>query len=295
MSARENRARHKVRIERRRFGSAHRDASVIGQGTWYIDESDDRASAVDALRRGLDLGMNHIDTAEMYGNGAAEKIVGEAIRGRRDEVFLVSKVLPSHSSRKGTLAACDRSLAHLGTDRLDAYLLHWRGRIPLEETIAAFEQLRGEGKILSWGVSNFDEPDLEEAWRIAGKDGFICNQVLYHLKERAIEHAVIPWCERHGVAVVAYSPFGHGDFPGPRTAGGRLLEQIAAAHGATPRQVALRFLLRWRSLFAIPKASSPEHAIENAGAGALRLTDDEIAQIDSAFPVVPRPPELPTL
>jgi diketogulonate reductase-like aldo/keto reductase len=281
-------------MERRRFGSTGREVSVIGQGTWNIDNGD-RTAAIAALRRGLDLGMNHVDTAEMYGSGAAEEMVAEAIAGRRDEVFLVSKVLPQNASRRGTLAACERSLARLNTDRLDSYLLHWRGPHPLEETIAAFEQLRREGKILSWGVSNFDVPDLDEAWQVAGEGRPVCDQVLYHLKERAIEHAVIPWCQEHDVAVVAYSPFGHGDFPGPRTAGGRLLKQIAAAHHATPRQVALRFLVRWPSLFAIPKASNPEHAAENAGAGDLRLTEAEIALIDEAFPLGPRPRELPMI
>ena len=177
--------------------------------------------------------MTHIDTAEMYGSGVAEELIAEAIGGQRDEVFLVSKVLPQNASRSGTITACDRSLARLHTDRLDCYLLHWRGEHPLEETIDAFEQLRSAGKILSWGVSNFDEADLDDAWAIAGEGRLTCNQVLYHLKERAIEHAVIPWCERHGVAVVAYSPYGHGDFPGPSAKGGRVLAEIAAAHRAT--------------------------------------------------------------
>ena len=281
-------------MELRLFGPTKREVAVIGQGTWY-KESDDRASAVAALRRGLDLGMTHIDTAEMYGSGAAEDVVAEAIAGRREEVFLVSKVLPENASRLGTLAACEGSLGHLQTDRLDCYLLHWRGRHPLEGTIAAFEQLRGAGKILSWGVSNFDVPDLEEARKIAGEGRLSCNQVLYHLEERAIEHAVAPWCEEHGVAVVAYSPFGRGRFPGPRTPGGRVLEQIAAAHDATARQVALRFLVRRPSLFAIPRATSPEHAAENAGAGDLRLTEAELARIDEVFPLGPRPRQLPTL
>jgi len=279
-------------MERRRFGPTRREVAVIGQGTWYID-SGDRVTAIAALRRGLDLGMDHIDTAEMYGD--AEEVIAEAIAGRRDEVFLVSKVLPQNASRSGTIAACERSLARLDTDRLDCYLLHWRGQYPLEETFAAFEQLRHEGKILSWGVSNFDEPDLEEAWQIADEGRLACNQVLYHLQERAIEHAVLPWCEEHGVALVAYSPFGHGHFPGPRTKGGRVLQEIAAAHGATPRQVALRFLVRRPSLFAIPKASTPEHAAENAGAGDLRLTEDELALIDEAFPRGPRPRALPMI
>ena len=165
----------------------------------------------------------------------------------------------------------------------------------MEETFAAFEQLIRAGKILSWGVSNFDVPDLEEAWQSGGEGRLVCNQVLYHVRERAIEHAVLPWCEERGVAVVAYSPFGHGDFPGPQTPGGRVLQGIAAAHGATPRQVALRFLVRRPALFAIPKASTPEHAAENAAAGDLCLTEEELARIDRAIPLGPRPRALPTL
>ena len=279
-------------MEVRQFDSTNYQLPVIGQGTWYIDASD-RALAIAALRRGIDLGMNHIDTAEMYGD--AEEIVGEAIAGRRDEVFLVSKVLPQNASRAGTIQACERSLARLDTDWLDCYLLHWRGSHPLEDTIAAFDQLQVAGKILSWGVSNFDVPDLEEALEIAGEGGLVCNQVLYHLQERAIEHAVLPWCEEHDVAVVGYAPFGHGSFPGPDTPGGRVLQEIAAAHKATPRQVALRFLVRRPSLFTIPKASRPDHTTENAGAGDLRLTEAELARIDRAFPLGPRPRTLPVL
>jgi diketogulonate reductase-like aldo/keto reductase len=281
-------------MERRRFGPMEREVAMVGQGTWCI-ESADRGSAIAALRRGIDLGLTHIDTAEMYGSGAAEKLIGEAIAGRRDQVFLVSKVLPQNASRSGTIAACDRSLARLGSDRLDCYLLHWRGSHPLDETITAFEQLKQQGKILSWGVSNFDVRDLESALKIAGEGNLVCDQVLYHLEERAIEHTVIPWCERHRVAVVAYSPFGHGRFPGPRTTGGRLLNQIAAAHKATVRQVALRFLARRPSLFVIPKASSLEHVAENVGTADLRLTEAEIAQIDKAFPLGPRSDHLPML
>jgi diketogulonate reductase-like aldo/keto reductase len=279
-------------MEQRRFGSTKREVAVIGQGTWYIDNGD-RASAIAALRQGLDLGMTHIDTAEMY--GTAEEVVAEAISERRDEVFLVSKVLPQHASRSGTIATCEKSIARLKTDRLDSYLLHWRGQHPLEETIAAFEQLQHEGKILSWGVSNFDVADLEAVQKIAGEGHLACNQVLYHLSERAIEHTVIPWCEKHGVAVVAYSPFGHGDFPSPRTDGGHVLQEIAAAHNATPRQVALRFLVRRPSLFAIPKASNPEHAAENAGAGELNLNQAELNRIDATFPIGTRPRVLPML
>jgi diketogulonate reductase-like aldo/keto reductase len=279
-------------MERRRFGSTRQQVPVIGQGTWYIDNGD-RASAIAALQLGLDLGMTHIDTAEMY--GAAEEMVGVAIAGRRDGVFLVSKVLPQNASLSGTIAACERSLARLNTDWLDCYLLHWRGEYPLEDTIEAFENLQRQGKILSWGVSNFDVPDLEEAWEIAGDGRLVCNQVLYHLQERAIENAVIPWCEEHSVAVIGYSPFGHGDFPSARTKGGRVLQEIAAVHDATPRQVALRFLVRRPSLFTIPKASSTKHAAENAKAGDLRLTAAELARIDEAFPRGPRPRVLPVI
>ncbi|MCJ2020027.1 aldo/keto reductase [Methylobacterium sp. E-065] len=279
-------------MEQRPFGPVPREVAAIGQGTWYIDDAH-RPTAVAALRRGLDLGMTHVDTAEMYGD--AEAVVGEAITGRRDEVFLVSKVLPSNASLAGTLAACARSLARLRTDRLDCYLLHWPGSHPLVDTFAAFERLREQGKILSWGVSNFDVPDLDAAWKAGGEGRMACNQVLYHLEERAIEHAVQPWCEAHGVAVVAYSPFGHGSFPSPLTPGGHLLENIAANHDATARQVALRFLVRRPSTFAIPKASSPEHAADNAGAGALSLTDAELARLDTAFPLGPRPRRLPML
>ncbi|HVS34166.1 MAG TPA: aldo/keto reductase [Gemmataceae bacterium] len=281
-------------MERRPFGPTGREVSAIGQGTWSIEEGD-RAGAIAALRLGLDLGMSHIDAAEMYGDGAAEEMVGEAIAGRRDEVFLISKVLPSNASRTGTMEACTRSLARLRTDRLDCCLLHWRGSYPLAETFEAFERLYREGKILSWGVSNFDIADLEDALKVAGEGVIACNQVLYHVRQRAIEHAVLPWCEDHGVAVTAYSPFGHGDFPGPQTAGGRVLQEIAAAHRATSRQVALAFLTRRQSVFAIPKASNPEHARQNAAAGDLRLWDAEVARIDEAFPVGRRPRVLPTL
>jgi diketogulonate reductase-like aldo/keto reductase len=268
--------------------------SRIGQGTWYIEQAQ-RARAIEALRRGLDLGLSHIDTAEMYGDGRSEEIVGEAIAGRRDEVFLVSKVLPHNASRAGTIAACEASLKRLRTDRLDCYLLHWRGSYPLEETFAAFEALQRAGKILSWGVSNFDVEDLDEALDVAGEGKIACNQVLYHLQERAIEHAVIPWCEAHGVTVTAYSPFGHDDFPEPDSLGGKVLAEIAAARGATPRQVALAFLTRLPSVVAIPKAATPRNVEDNAGALSLRLSPAEIERIDAAFPRGRRPRSLPML
>lgn len=276
------------------FGATGRQVAVLGQGSWYIDEAD-RREAVAALRRGIDAGMTHLDTAEMYGSGAAEAVVGEAIRGRRDEVFLVSKVLPSNASRTGVIRACERSLRALGTDRLDAYLLHWRGSVPLEETFAAFDALQQAGKIRAFGVSNFDIEDLEEALAILGPGKLACNQVLYHLRERAIEHAVIPWCRTHRVAVVAYSPFGHGDFPDADCAEGRVLAAIAGRHDATPRQAALAYLTREPGVFAIPKASSAIHAQENARAAALELTADDLRQLDEAFPRGPRPAWLPMI
>jgi diketogulonate reductase-like aldo/keto reductase len=279
-------------MRHRPFGPLDRDVSSIGQGTWYIDHGD-RAAAVKALQAGLDAGMSHIDTAEMYGE--AEPVVAEAIAGRRDEVFLVSKVLPSNASRKGVIAACERSLKRLNTDRLDCYLLHWRGQVPLAETVAAFENLKSAGKIASWGVSNFDADDLNELSRLAGPGAIACNQVLYHLQERAIEHRVIPWCAQHDVAVVAYSPFGHNDFPSARSPAGAVLQRIAAVHEVSPRQVALAFLTRQPAVFAIPKASSVTHATDNAAAGRLVLSDAELAELDRTFPRGREPASLPML
>jgi diketogulonate reductase-like aldo/keto reductase len=279
-------------VQQKQFGKGGPQVSVIGQGTWYLDHGD-RRSAIAALRRGIESGMTHIDTAEMYGD--AELVIADAIAGKRDALFLVSKVLPSNASRRGTVTACERSLKRLKTDRLDCYLLHWRGSYPLEDTVAAFDELIAAGKIRSWGVSNFDADDLDELLEVAGEGSIACNQVLYHLQERAIEHAVIPWCEQHGVAVVAYSPFGHSDFPSARSKGGEVLQTIAQAHKATPRQVALSFLARAPSVFPIPKASSAEHAAENAAAGDLMLGASEIAALDKAFPRGPKPRGLPML
>lgn len=278
-------------MKRKAFGRTGREVAVIGQGTWKV-RSANRRDSIAALHHGLDLGMSHIDTAEMYDD--AEEVIAEAIQGRRSEVFLVSKVLPSNASRRGTIAACEKSLARLKTDHLDCYLLHWRGRYPLADTIDAFETLKKDGKIRSWGVSNFDVDDLEEAIGIAGEGAIACNQVLYHLGERAIEHAVLPWCEKHDVAVVAYTPFGTEDFPGPRSKGGRVLAEVAGRYGATPRQVALAWLTRRASSFTIPKSSNVEHTTENAGAGRLRLTADDIDAIDAAFPLGRKPTSLPT-
>jgi diketogulonate reductase-like aldo/keto reductase len=281
-------------MQHRSFGGTRRQVPIIGQGTWHM-ERDGRARSVAAIRAGLDAGLTHIDTAEMYGTGQVETIVGEAIDGRRDEVFLVSKVLPSNASRRGVVAACEQSLRRLRTDRLDCYLLHWRGNEPLAETVAAFEQLRQDGRILSWGVSNFDEDDLDELAEVDAAGRCACNQVLYYLQQRAIEHGLIAHCAARNIAVVAYSPFGQDQFPGPGSPGGRLLQHIADARGVSPRQVALAFLTRHANVFAIPKTSNVTHAAENAGAGDLILDDAETAAVDGAFPRGRKPRGLPML
>ena len=271
-------------MQTRRFGPQGVQVPVIGLGTWNM-ERDNRAEAVAALRRGLELGMVHVDTAEMYGEGRAEEIVGEAIAGLRERVFLVSKVLPRNASAAGTRKACEASLRRLGTEYLDVYLLHWRGDTPLAETIGAFEALRAEGKIRAWGVSNFDDGDLDEVEQIAPGQ-VACNQVFYHLRERTIEHRVIPWCEQRGVAVVAYSPFGSkGGFPDDRP--GSALAGVAARLGATPRQIALAYLTRRPSVFAIPKSGRTAHVEEIAGAGRVTLDDAALAELDAAFPLAP--------
>lgn len=257
-------------------------------------EQDERREAIAALRRGLDLGLTHIDTAEMYGSGEVEEMVAKAIEGRRSDVFLVSKVLPWNASRAGAVAACDRSLKRLRTDHLDCYLLHWPGRHPLEDTLAAFEELQRAGKVRSYGVSNFDEKLLREAVRIAGDSKIACNQVLYHLEERHADAGLIEACEELDVAFVAYSPFGSGSFPSPTSRGGKVLADVARAHRATARQVALAFLTRRPPVFAIAKASSTNHVEENARALKLKLTAAELTAIDAAFPVRRRS-ELPTL
>ncbi|MBY6308487.1 aldo/keto reductase [Alcaligenes faecalis] len=276
-----------------KLGSAPR-VSRVGQGSWYVEQAD-WAQSVAAFQAGLDAGMNHIDTAEMYGDGQAETLIGQALQGRRHEAFLVSKVLPFNASRQGVIRACEASLKRLGTDYLDLYLLHWPGQIPLEETCAAFDKLVQQGKIKQWGVSNFDVPDLEELYDIVGPGEIVCNQVLYHLNERAIEHAVMPWCQEHQVSVVAYSPFGHDDFPEPDSQGGALLAEIASHYQATARQVALAFLLRDPNVFVIPKASRAAHAQQNAAAGDLILQPEHIQALDAHFPRGPKPAYLPMI
>jgi diketogulonate reductase-like aldo/keto reductase len=277
-------------MERASFGPTNREVPLIGLGTWQM-EDDDRASCIAALRAGLDAGATHVDTAELYGWGVVEELVGEAIAGRRDELFLVSKVHPRNAARDKVLRSCEESLKRLRTDHLDVYLLHWRERHPLEDTLMALEELVRAGKTRAWGVSNFDENDLEEALRIVGPGRIACNQVLYHLEERAVEHAVLPWCKRQGVALVGYSPFAVGRFL--RGRGKAVVEEIARGHGVTARQVALRFLTREPPLFTIPKTADPQHAQENAAAADLKLTADELARIDAAFPSG-RPRGLPT-
>ena len=256
---------------------------MIGQGTWNLERGDERA-AVAALEAGIEAGMTHLDTAEMYGSGRAERLVARVLAGRRERLFLVSKVLPSNASYERTLTACERTLERLGTDYLDVYLLHWRGKVPLEETFRAFEVLESAGKIRAFGVSNFDVGDLEESVAIAGEGRIACNQVLYNLAERSIEHSVIPWCRAHGVAVVAYSPFGSGDFPPLDHGGGKALAAVAQGRGITPHQAALAFLVQKGEAFTIPKAASAAHAVENAAAGGLVLSEEELRDIDAAFP-----------
>jgi diketogulonate reductase-like aldo/keto reductase len=252
---------------------------ALGQGTWRMGEDRRRhAQEVAALQLGLDLGMSLIDTAEMYGDGGAEQVVGEAIRGRRDEVYLVTKVLPQNASRTGTVAACERSLKHLGTDRVDLYLLHWRGSYPLEETLRAFQDLIQQGKIRSWGVSNFDVDDMEELTKLAGGAEAVTNQVLYNLTRRGIEWDLLPWCRRNQMPITAYSPIEQG-----RLLSNRGLDEVVKRHGATPAQIALAWVLNSGSI-AIPRARSEAHVRENRAASDIRLTTQDLADLDRSFP-----------
>lgn len=253
---------------------------VLGQGTWMMGEDRGRAAdEVAALRLGLDLGVTLIDTAEMYGNGGAEKVVGEAIAGRRDEVFLVSKVLPSNASRNGVVRACEASLKRMRTDRIDLYLLHWRGGVPLAETIAVFEELRRSGKIRHWGVSNFDTDDMEEMERLPAGKNAQANQVLYNLGRRGIEFDLAPWCRDHGVPIMAYSPVEQGAL-----ADDAGLQAIAARHDATAAQIALAWVMARPGVVAIPKATRLEHVRQNAAARDIRLTPQDLAELDKLFP-----------
>jgi len=253
---------------------------VLGMGTWGMGEARAHAAAeVAALILGLDLGMSLIDTAEMYGEGGAEEIVGKAVRGRRDAVFLVSKVYPQNATRKGAIAACERSLRRLGTDRLDLYLLHWRGAVPLTETLEAFAALERSGKIRHWGVSNFDLRDMEELWSLSGGAATAANQVLYNLTRRGIEWGLLPWCRARRLPVMAYSPIEQG-----RLLSKRALRSVAEQRGVTPAQIALAWVLGRDGVIAIPKASRAEHLRENRAALDIALSDAELAALDRAFP-----------
>lgn len=272
----------------RKFGWTGVDVPIIGQGTWMIDgDSEVESRALQTLRLGLDLGMNHIDTAEMYGEGHVEELVGEAIAGRRDEIFLVSKVLPSNASYDGTLKACEKSLKRLKTDWLDLYLLHWRGSYPLSETMRAMEKLVAEGLVKYIGVSNFDVEDLVEAEQVLQTEQIACNQVLYNLRDRGIEPRLLPYCSKKRIAVVGYAPFGHGNFPSPSSREGKLLIEIGRSHNRTPKQVALTYLTRHPSTFTIPKTTILERVKENSGGVGWQLTEDEVNMIDRAFPAPP--------
>jgi len=259
---------------------------VLGLGTWRMGETGSSgADIVNALRLGIDLGMTLIDTAEMYGEGGAEEVVGKAIAGRRPEIFLVSKVYPHNATRAGVVAACERSLKRLSTDFLDLYLLHWTGSVPFEDTLAGFEELRRAGKIRQHGVSNLDAAELEAWSKCPGGSGVATNQVLYNLARRGIEWDLLPWCRKRRIPVMAYSPVDQG-----RLLGKRPLKQLAARRGVTPAQVALAWLLHQDGIVAIPKAARPEHVRENRAALDLELTPEELKELDRAFP----PPAAPT-
>ncbi len=268
------------------FGVTGARVPVIGQGTWDMPESGSRLQeAKEAIRRGIELGMTHLDTAEMYGSGRVEELLGEAIAGiARERLFITTKVLPSNASYSGTIAAADRSLKRLRCEYLDLFLLHWSGSFPLEETMCAFASLVERGKTRFVGVSNFDAEAMLEAAAHLGSVPLACNQVLYNLGERAIDHRLIPLARERGIAVVAYTPFGRGRFARDRRAAGGTLERVAAKHDATARQVVLAFLTREPNLFTIPKAARIAHVEENAGAGELALDAGDIAAIETAFP-----------
>lgn len=252
---------------------------ILGQGTWHFGEdARRRVEEIAALRTGLDLGMTLIDTAEMYGDGGAEIVVGEAIQGRRAEVFLVSKVLPNNASQQGTIAACDRSLRRLRTDRLDLYLVHWRGSYPLQETLLGFNSLLRQGKVRYWGVSNFAIEDMEELVALPGGDGVATDQILYNLARRGAEWDLLPWCRQRGVPPMAYSPIEQG-----RLLSDARLREVAKRHGATPAQIALAWVLRSGAI-AIPRARSELHVRENRAALDLLLTAQDLADLDAAFP-----------
>ena len=272
---------------KRKFGWTDVNVPIIGQGTWMIEgnNKDIESRAIETLKVGLDLGMTHIDTAEMYGNGHTEELVAQAITEQRDEVFLVSKVLPSNASYEGTIKACKRSLKRLKTDWLDLYLLHWPSSYPITETMRAMEKLVADGLIKYIGVSNFDIEELKEAEQALKNEQMASNQVLYHLGNRGIERRLLPYCTEKGIAIVGYSPFEHGNFPSPQSNKGKILEEIAKRHNRTARQVALNFLTRNDNVFTIPKTTRSERVKENSKGVGWKLTENDIMAIDKAFPV----------
>ena len=263
-----------------------RSIPVLGQGTWRMGEDPSRRQAeIDALRLGLNLGMNLIDTAEMYGEGGAEEVVGEAIEDRpRAEVFIVSKVYPHNATRRGVIDACARTLRRLKTGYIDLYLLHWRGDVPLSETLEAFQFLKDKGEIRDFGVSNFDVDDMEEAYALEGGDEIVTNQVLYNLTYRGIEWDLLPWCEEKKIPVMAYSPVGQDSRGQKRIFTNAAVKEIAARHEATPAQIALAWLLQRPELVVIPKATQPQHIRENRAAHDIELTDQDLKELDKAFP-----------
>ncbi len=257
-----------------------REIPVLGQGTWRMGENSSQKDAeISALRLGLDMGMTLIDTAEMYGEGGAEKVVGEAIKNRREEVYLVSKVYPHNASRKGAVEACERSLKRLKTDCIDLYLLHWRSSIPLSETLEAFESLKQAGKIRDYGVSNFDADDMKKAINLPNGKEIATNQVLYNLARRGIEWDLLPWCHQHNIPIMAYSPIEQKGI-----LKNSVLKSLASRHNATPAQIGLAWLLQQPGIIAIPKASNPEHIKENSAALDIQLTQEDLTELDKAFP-----------
>jgi diketogulonate reductase-like aldo/keto reductase len=267
------------------------EIAAIGQGTWHLAESPARrADEIGSLRLGIDLGSTTIDTAEMYGDGATEALVGEAIAGRRSDVFLVDKVLPHHGTQEGVRRACERSLATLAVDHIDLYLLHWRGRVPLAETIEGFAELKRRGMIRHWGVSNFDVDDMVELLAVPGGDEVQTNQILFNLARRGPEYALLPWLSRHGIPTMAYSPVEQGRLLAHQT-----LQSIARGHGATAAQIALAWVLHHDGVNAIPRAGTPSHVRQNAAARDIELSSEDLHALDRAFPPPTRPRPLEML
>ena len=266
-----------------KWGTSDQTISVLGQGT-YDMENGDEATTIASVHRGLELGLTHIDTAEAYGSGACERFLAKALEGKREQAFVVSKVHPKNATYEGTLEACERSLQRLKTDYLDGYLLHWHEGPPMEETFRAFEKLLEDGKIRTWGVSNFEVHELKHAISLVGEGKIVCNQIEYFISQRANEAELMPYCREHDVTIVAHSPFGDKRFPAPDSEGGQLLAQIGEAHGASARATAIAYLLRTRDVCTIPKAGKIPHLEDNARGLEITLTAEQIADIERVFP-----------